>query len=188
VARIDSSSDTLAAEVVDDLASMTRIEPKIGPQKPPAMGVCRKSCTYTCYCNCHGADGEASAVILKRKSKVIGRVSRTKSPCSEPTCQGAAMPPRHEKKLVFPSPLFQKALMALMMNRSLTVKYYLHTYRIVPEWSVSMRYVKYGLLQNLKACIEDGSATPFDTAPDGWSLLHVSSFTGFLYLTSHKIL
>jgi hypothetical protein len=38
---------------------------------------------------------------------------------------------------------------------------------MVPETSVSMRYARHGDLHNLKACIEDGSATPYDTAIDG---------------------
>lgn len=37
-----------------------------------------------------------------------------------------------------------------------------------------MRYVKHGNLDKLKVSIETGEATIWDTAPDGWSLLHVS--------------
>ena len=188
VARIDSSSDSLAVGTVLDLASTTVTEPEIGPQKPPAMGVRRKSCTYTCYCICHEDDGDASAVILKRKSKVFGKVSKSKGPCSEQTCQGAVIVPEHKKKLVLPSSLFRQGLASLMMNRGWTVKHHLNTYRMVPETSVSMRYARHGDLHNLKACIEDGSATPYDTAVDGWSLLHVSYFTYFPYLVSNKVL
>lgn len=39
-----------------------------------------------------------------------------------------------------------------------------------------MHYVKHGNLEKLKGCIESGEATVWDTAPDGWSLLHVSYF------------
>ena len=74
------------------------------------------------------------------------------------------------------------------MNRGWTVKHHLNTYRMVPETSVSMRYARHGDLYNLKACIEDGSATPYDTAVDGWSLLHVSYFGCFPYFASNKIL
>jgi hypothetical protein len=78
------------------------------------------------------------------------------------------------KKLVLPSSSFSKALSMLVSARSWTVKHYLNTYRLVPETSDSMRYAKHGDLINLKACIESGEATIFDTGPDGWSLLHVS--------------
>ena len=37
-----------------------------------------------------------------------------------------------------------------------------------------MRYTKQGDLDNLRAAIQSGKATLWDTAPDGWSLLHVS--------------
>lgn len=47
---------------------------------------------------------------------------------------------------------------------------------MVPEGSNAMRYVKHGNLEKLKLAIESGEATPWDTAPDGWSLLHVSFF------------
>jgi hypothetical protein len=179
VARIDSSSDTLVVETVVGLMSTTTIESEIGPQKPPAMGIRRRSCTYACYCRCHEDDGEASLVVLKRKWKVFGRVSKSKGPCSEPSCQGAAIPPVHKKKLVISSSLFRQGLTSLMMSRGWTIKHHLNTYRIVPETSESMRYAKHGDLHNLKACIEDGSATPFDTAPDGWSLLHVRYLRNF---------
>lgn len=51
---------------------------------------------------------------------------------------------------------------------------------MVPEGSDVMRYTKQGDLDNLKAAIQSGKATLWDTAPDGWSLLHVSSFSGLV--------
>jgi hypothetical protein len=173
VVRIESASDTLAVGTVLDFTSTTTIEPEIGPQKPPAMGVRRTSCTYDCYCICHDDDWESSVVVLKRNSKVFGRVSKSKAQCSEPKCRRAATSSVDKKKLVIPSSWFRQGLTSLIMNRGWTIKHHLHTYRIVPETSESMKYARHGDLHNLKACIENGSATPFDTAPDGWSLLHV---------------
>ena len=63
-----------------------------------------------------------------------------------------------------------------MSSRSIKVRYDLNTYRMVSEGSNAMRYVKHGNLEKLKTCIRTGEATLLDTAPDGWSLLHVSSF------------
>ena len=60
-----------------------------------------------------------------------------------------------------------------MASNSIKVRYNLHTYRMVSEGSDAMRYVKHGNLDGLKASIESGQATIWDTAPDGWSLLHV---------------
>lgn len=61
-----------------------------------------------------------------------------------------------------------------MSSKSIKVRYDLKTFRMVSEGSDAMRYVKYGNLDKLKMCIESGEATLWDTAPDGWSLLHVS--------------
>ena len=61
-----------------------------------------------------------------------------------------------------------------MSSKSIKIRYDLKTFRMVSEGSDAMRYVKYGNLEKLKMCIESGEATLWDTAPDGWSLLHVS--------------
>ena len=65
-----------------------------------------------------------------------------------------------------------------MSSRTIKVRYDLNTYRMISEGSDAMRYVKHGNLEKLKACIKTGEATLWDTAPDGWSLLHVSSIDG----------
>lgn len=64
-----------------------------------------------------------------------------------------------------------------MSSKSIKVRYDLNTYRMVSEGSDAMRYVKHGNLEKLKICIKTGEATLWDTAPDGWSLLHVSPTT-----------
>lgn len=63
-----------------------------------------------------------------------------------------------------------------MTSRSIKYRYNLNTHRMIPEGSDVMHYVKHGNLEKLKGCIESGEATVWDTAPDGWSLLHVSYF------------
>ncbi|KAJ9484900.1 hypothetical protein VN97_g8472 [Penicillium thymicola] len=52
----------------------------------------------------------------------------------------------------------------------------MNTYRMVPEGSNAMRYVKHGNLGKLKAAIQLGEATLWDTATDGWSLLHTAAY------------
>lgn len=74
-----------------------------------------------------------------------------------------------------PSTFFRKAISQVMSSKSIKVRYDLNTYRMVSEGSDAMRYVKHGNLEKLKNCIQIGEATLWDTAPDGWSLLHVSS-------------
>lgn len=76
------------------------------------------------------------------------------------------------------STFFRKAISQVMSSKSIKVRYDLNTYRMVSEGSDAMRYVKHGNLEKLKTCIKTGEATLWDTAPDGWSLLHVSSIVG----------
>lgn len=144
-----------------------------GPQEPQALsGARRKSCAFDCYCDCHTDATEDHSI----KQKLHFSISKTsRRPCSVTTCQhSTALPP---KKLILPPTNFRKALITFMMSKGWKLKHHLNTYRMVPETSESMRYAKHGDLINLKACIESGIATPFDTAPDGWSLLHVCYLT-----------
>jgi hypothetical protein len=73
-----------------------------------------------------------------------------------------------------PTNFIRKALSQVMSSKSVKVRYDLNTFRMVSEGSDAMRYVKHGNLDKLKICMEAGEATLWDTAPDGWSLLHVS--------------
>ena len=66
----------------------------------------------------------------------------------------------------------------VVASHSVKVRYHVNTFHMVPEGSDVMRYTKQGDLDSLKAAIQSGKATLWDTAPDGWSLLHVSSFPG----------
>lgn len=143
-----------------------------GPERPPEMGVSRKSCSFDCYCSCHSELDNTPQLSLKLPVTVFSVLTRSRQKCSVSTCQTTA-PPRI-KKLVLPSASFCRALAILVGSRGWKMKHHLHTYRSIPENSDSMTYVKHGDLKNLKACIESGAATQFDTSPDGWSLLHVS--------------
>ena len=104
----------------------------------------------------------------------FSKVKPSQYQCNEPSCQGAS--PSGEK-FVVPSTFFRKAISQVMSSKSIKVRYDLNTYRMVSEGSDAMRYVKHGNLEKLKICIKTGEATLWDTAPDGWSLLHVSPTT-----------
>jgi hypothetical protein len=124
----------------------------------------RRACRYDCYCVCH----TASTAILP---KGISKLSGNKIQCNEPSCEGARS---SEDKAVNAS-FFRRAISEVMSSKSTKVCYHLSTYRMVSEGSDANRYVKHGNLEKLKLCIQTGEATVWDTAPDGWSLLHVSS-------------
>jgi hypothetical protein len=142
-----------------------------GPDLPPPY---RRSCAFNCYCNCHYHELNSSNILIKANKTVLGTLSTSGRRCSVSSCcRTVAVSPR---KLVYPRARFRNAVTSLVMFRGFKIKYYLNTYRDVGETSESMRYTKRGDLVRLKACIESGSATPFDTGPDGWSLLHVSQY------------
>ena len=124
----------------------------------------RRACRYDCFCICH-------APSVTDASKGILKLSGLKLQCTESDCQGAGST---DDKAGIPS-FFRRAISEVMSSRSIKVRYHLNTYRMVPEGSDALRYVKHGNLEKLKACIQTGEATLWDTAPDGWSLLHVSS-------------
>ena len=125
--------------------------------------ILRKGCRYDCYCQCH-AQGVTP-------NKGFSRVAGFHTQCSDRSCQ-ASKPP--DEPAVTPSKFFRKALAQVVSSKSIRVRYDLSTFRMVSEGSDAMRYVKHGNLDKLKACIETGNATLWDTALDGWSLLHVS--------------
>lgn len=107
----------------------------------------------------------------------FSRVKPLQYQCDEPNCQGA----KPSKDMVeVPSNFFRKAISQVMSSKSIKVRYDLNTYRMVSEGSDAMRYVKYGNLEKLKTCIRTGEATLWDTAPDGWSLLHVSPILDYM--------
>ena len=70
--------------------------------------------------------------------------------------------------------LFQKILCQVKSAQSIKVRHHMSTFHMVPESSDVLRYVKLGKLDSLQSAIQSGRATLWDTAPDGWSLLHVS--------------
>ena len=123
----------------------------------------RKSCHYDCYCQCHMLDSMKSRRgLVKHKT--------AKLQCSDPTCRNnLRVKEKHSKQ----SMSFREALMLTMSSKSIKIAVNTNTYRMVPEGSEAMRHVKHGNLEKLRACIESGEATKWDTAPDGWSLLHV---------------
>ena len=142
-----------------------------GPDLPPPY---RSSCSFSCYCNCHSRGPNSSNMLIKANKIVLGIFSTSGRRCSVSSCcRTVTVSPR---KLVYPRGRFQNAVTSLVMFCGFRIKHYLNTYRDVGETSDSIRYTKRGDLVRLKVCIESGSATPFDTGPDGWSLLHVSQY------------
>ncbi|KAL8997420.1 MAG: hypothetical protein Q9169_003283 [Polycauliona sp. 2 TL-2023] len=97
------------------------------------------------------------------------RFSRAVNLCTDRSCQAS------NQTTDTASTFFRKALAQVASSRCVKVRYDLNTFRMVSEGSDAMRYVKHGNLDKLKMCVQTGEASLWDTAPDGWSLLHVSA-------------
>lgn len=176
VASIEPSWKGSKIEEVEDV-NTEKLDVKHGPEVPSGPGLRRKSCTFNCYCDCHSDDGPASAnLVVKLRSATVDVVSRSRRPCSTGDCLRSQVPLGGKKKLILPSSKFKRAVTSILIMRGMTRKYHLSTYRVVSQTWSSARYANRGDLQNLKACIESGEGTPYDTQPDGWSLLHVRQF------------
>ena len=126
----------------------------------------RKSCRYDCFCHCHTQNQSSSKLFLSPRSSRL--------PCNDPYCLAVTS---SEKLTKPPSSFFRNMLSQMMTLRSIKTQYNLKTFRMVSEGAAAIRHVKHGDLDRLKLCIESGEATLWDTAPDGWSLLHVSLIT-----------
>ena len=164
---IDTSpTSPLVQNFVDsvDVHDKTDQTTNIGDTSTDAIAI-RRACRYDCFCKCH-------APSIPFPIRGFSRVKPLQYQCNEPSCQGAK-PSRDMVEV--PSNFFRKAISQVMSSKSIKVRYDLNTYRMVSEGSDAMRYVKHGNLEKLKTCIRTGEATLWDTAPDGWSLLHVSS-------------
>jgi hypothetical protein len=128
------------------------------------MWVTRRSCRYDCRCNCHEQNNDS------KSPRRLGRLKNRTVPCSDAKCEGNLASTEQTSQY---SSLFRETLSQVMSSRTVQVRPDLKTFRMVPEGSDAMRHVKHGNLDKLKLCIESGEATVWDTAPDGWSLLHV---------------
>lgn len=137
----------------------------------------RRACRYDCFCQCHA---QSRPIPVRGFSKV----KPLQYQCSEPSCEGAKS---SGEKVVVPSTFFRKAISQVMSSKSIKVRYDLNTYRMVSEGSDAMRYVKHGNLEKLKNCIQIGEATLWDTAPDGWSLLHTAAYNRQLPIVKYLI-
>ncbi|OAX83301.1 hypothetical protein ACJ72_02334 [Emergomyces africanus] len=135
--------------------------------------IIRRACRHDCYCKCHDEPtaSESKGQSSRFNTRVFRENSKAKVECSDPSCAAATS---QEKPI--PVSFFKKAMSNMMSTSSIQIRYRLNTYRMVPEGSNAMRYVKHGNLDKLKLAIQSGEATPWDTAPDGWSLLHTAAY------------
>jgi hypothetical protein len=149
----------------------------IGGYSNPSL-IIRRACRHDCYCICHEepTTKRSSGGFSRFNAQIFSQDNKPKVECSDPSCAAAI-----SQKKPIPVSFFKKAMSHMMSTSSIKIRYHLNTYRMVPEGSSAMRYVKQGNLEKLKLAIQSGEATPWDTAPDGWSLLHVCFLPRYYY-------
>lgn len=149
---------TVACEVKHDTNQVAKVEP------PGAeTSTIRRACRFDCYCKCH-----IQTCTNYRKS--LSKINTLNQRCTEPTCLAAKKSEDVARGL---PDLFRKALSQVMSSKSIKIRYEMNAFRMVSEGHDAIRHVKHGHLEKLKMCFQAGEATLWDTAPDGWSLLHV---------------
>lgn len=142
--------------------------PKPSPIQTDSL-VIRQACRFDCYCKCHSQNISLPNEIFSRfETPVLRPDKKSKVECTEPDCAGATSASKR-----IPSMFFHRAVSRLLSLQSAKSGCRLNTYRMVPEGANPLRYVKHGNLEKLQLSIKSREATPWDTAPDGWSLLHV---------------
>ncbi|KAL8908685.1 MAG: hypothetical protein Q9207_000653 [Kuettlingeria erythrocarpa] len=163
-ASVDTTASSVASSdlPIQKISSNSSDKPRGGlTVNDPLAGpvILRKACRYDCYCKCHAQD----AATRRGVARAVG-------PCTDRNCHA------FNESTVAASSFFRKALAQVASSRSIKVRYDLNTFRMVSEGSDAMRYVKHGNLDKLKTCVKAGEATLWDTAPDGWSLLHTAAY------------
>ncbi|KAK2871833.1 hypothetical protein FQN49_002776 [Arthroderma sp. PD_2] len=137
------------------------------------LQIIRRACRYDCYCKCHAPSITVSKnTSSKFNSPIVQGDKGDIVECTEPDCSRASS----TKSRIVSSRFLRKAVSMLVSSHSVKARYNLNTYRMVPEGSNAMRYIKHGNLEKLKYSIESGETTIWDTAPDGWSLLHTAAY------------
>ncbi|CAF9912195.1 MAG: hypothetical protein ALECFALPRED_007902 [Alectoria fallacina] len=176
---IDTSpTSPLVQNFVDSVHVYPEADQAVNVEGPPTDAVTiRLACRYDCFCKCHA---QTTPIPIRGFSKVKGLQHQ----CTEPSCQRTKSP---GKQVVTSSTFFRKAISQVMSSKSIKVRYDLNTYRMVSEGSDAMRYVKHGNLEKLKTCIRTGEATLWDTAPDGWSLLHTAAYNRQLPIVKYLL-
>jgi hypothetical protein len=120
------------------------------------------NCHDGCACQCH-RDGVRK---LSMQGKIFGRK------CTELACRKLGL--KGVEVIVRQSKYLKREFDLFVQRRGPRLSVQLKSRPVVPETSAAMRFVLIGDFHALKNIIISKKASIFDTAPDGWSLLHVS--------------
>lgn len=130
----------------------------------------RSTCDDSCACSCHAND----IFELPGRQATIAQLVPVRTQivdCTEPKCRKLALKKR--QITIRESSVLKKEFILLVILRGPGISCQVKSRPIVPETSDAIKYSQVGDLNSLRKVILDGSASIFDTGPDGWSLLHV---------------
>lgn len=174
---LDDAESLLQKTVSNPVSEISKSD---GDNYSTESSLIRKACRFDCYCKCHPRtrlkEGDISSL-----SKSLSKLEISNYDCDDVNCES-------NKAISVGSStrFFQKILCQVKSAQSIKVRHHMSTFHIVPESSDVLRYVKLGKLDSLQIAIQSGKATLWDTAPDGWSLLHVSRRIASLQNTAYS--
>ena len=119
-------------------------------------------CHDGCACQCH-RDG---AREFSKQGKIFGRK------CTELACRKLGL--KGVEVIIRQSKYLKREFDLFVQRRGPRLSVQLKSRPVVPETSDAMRFVLIGDFHALKNVIISKKASIFDTATDGWSLLHAS--------------
>lgn len=125
----------------------------------------RSRCYSQCQCPCHRASEP------KTQNKESGKFNSTK--CSNPQCRSRDS--RKTEFIIRDPMLLRREFVLSLICRGVQISCSIKTRPIVPASSAVIKCAENGDLVSLKNLLLAGKASIFDTEPDGWSLLHVST-------------
>ena len=164
VSSVGSSRSSVQAATSNESDISMRSQELDCYKKPEVV---RKACRFNCYCSCHST----TEVDKGGLTRAFSRLGISNLPCDDPNCQSVSFVVEAADSA---SHFLQKVLARVLAAHSVKQRYYFNTFHMIPVNSDVIRYIKQGDLDNLIKAIQSGNATIWDTAPDGWSLLHVS--------------
>ncbi|KAH0564757.1 hypothetical protein GP486_001851 [Trichoglossum hirsutum] len=162
--------------------SSTLSEPPATYLEPSTARLSRQACRADCRCKCHTKTtyrwpDSLRPVIGNTFLSFVGQPTFVRR-CSRRDCQKAKVW-SGELSYVFPSWLLKKMISVSLISRGFKRTFHIRNHNIVSEFSDAVRYTCKGDLLGLQMLFSKRLATPNDTTPDGWTLMHPSDFAKF---------
>jgi hypothetical protein len=135
-------------------------------------------CEKGCKCRCHKASifplPSSFCRAFRKAFPSIGDDPVLVRRCTRADCRALQSELRRLFVVVHKA-FVSRAIVLAAISRGLKIKLQIKSYPLVAETSDAIHYAQTGNVVGMKKLFSDRLATPLDTAPDGWTLLHVST-------------